>query len=226
MDQFCTNVHEAFVALKQKHADKPDKELMTLAVSVVDQSHKEHGLAGLVKRPTEEDLEKMFKEKCLVEEGKEGPDIYLYTCYPEGDDPKSNTAGFTTYQLEQFAKVHQGLPVYLNHETSIPVGVTVVGGVNKKGEMMGGMVFHNTPLGKLAHELVEKGGIRGVSLGADHQPQMVNGVLQYTHAVPTEVSLCVLGDQKGTWIRYKMPWGERMRGPDAQLTEFSNSLNI
>lgn len=228
VDQFVKDVFDTTESLKKLNvSDSPDM-LLKSAVSIVDESYRENGMPGFVKQYTPEDLENMIQTKCIKAEGTEGPDVYLYTCTVKGDDPKSNSGAYTSHQLMDFAENHHGLPVYLNHETKglDPVGFTVGGGVNKTGELMGGFVLFDTPLGRLTHELVEKLGVRGVSLGASHKYQMIDDdTPMLTHSAPTELSICFLGDQPGTWIKYKLPWSQRSKGENAELIEMG-PINI
>lgn len=225
VDQFVEDVFVTAEALKEKGVADTVKSALVASVQIVDSAHKKNGFPGLVRSFDQEDLERDLATKCIKGEGSDGPDIYLYTCYTEPDDPKSNTGGFTTHQLEEFAKVHHNLPVFLAHYRQLgPIGTTVGGGVNKEGALTGGLVFFDTPFGKLAHEMVEKMGVRGVSLGSSHKEQIVDGVPVLTHACLTEVSLCCLGDQKGTWIKHKLPWNQRSMGANARLISMQPSI--
>jgi hypothetical protein len=228
VDQFVKDVFETTETLKQLNVSDSTDMLLKSAVSIVDESYRENGIPGIVKQYTPEDFEALIQNKCIKQKDAEGPDIYLYTCTAKGDDPKSNSGAYTTHQLLDFAENHQGLPVYLNHVTKglDPVGFTVGGGVNKSGQLMGGFVLFDTPLGRLAQELVETLGVRGVSLGASHKYQMIDeDTPMLTHSAPKEVSICYLGDQPDTWIKYKLPWSQRAKGQNADLIEMG-PINI
>jgi hypothetical protein len=184
-----------------------DRELLVKeAIKIVDKAYQEAGEKGVLPRTQ---LEEQLLKGCIVEQGKAGPDLYVYTCYTGPDPNDSNTAGFTEHQLDEFAKSHAGIPVRLNHH-NIPVGVTLVGGRNKKGDMMGGFVFYDTEEGRAVKSLMDKGFLRAVSLGARHLPQKIDGVTHYTHAGIEEVSVVALGDIKGTEVHGKIPWEQRM----------------
>ena len=200
-----------------------DADVLKTSISLVDQYYRDRGVASLINRKTS-DWELELEKACIPGMTGKGPDIYMYTCYPKGDPNDSNTAGFTEYQLSEFAKSHRGLTVYLNHEKDLgPVGITVEGGVGPKGQLMGGLVLYNTPLGKLTHFLIEKYGLRNVSLGAYHSAQMIDGVTHQTHAVPHELSLCFLGDQPGTVMHGKVSWEDRNKGESAKLITWEGS---
>lgn len=184
----------------------PRDVLVKEAIKIVDKAYQDAGEKTVL---TKTQLEEQLMKGCIVDPGKAGPDLYVYTCYTNPDPNDSNTAGFTDHQLDEFAKSHAGIPVLLNHE-KIPIGVTLVGGRNKKGDMMGGFVFYDTPEGRAVKSLMDSGFLRMVSLGARHLPQKIDGITHVTHAGIEEVSIVALGDIKGTEVHGKIPWEQRM----------------
>jgi hypothetical protein len=227
VEQFVEDVIYTSETLKKKEVAESDKAALVAAIQMVDAAHKDNGLPGFIRKANEADWEEHIQKNCIKGVGFDGPDVYCYAAYTEPDDPKSNTGGFTTHQLEEFAKTHHGLPVYLSHETHLgPIGITVGGAINKKGELMGGFVLYDNAMGRLAHDLIEKMGMRGVSLGSKHKQQVVDGVPYITHACVTEVSICCLGDQKGTWMKFKVPWAQLSKGADAEIIKMMPDLDI
>jgi hypothetical protein len=206
-----------FAMAMLQEAENPPPDIATTAVNLVDESYREEGREGILKKV---DWESKVLENALIEEGKQGPDLWVYTCYPKGEPDSSNNYMFTEYQLKQFSKTHGGLPLLFNHVDGLQAGVVLDGALNNKGELMGTFMLFNNDCGKVVKSLLEAKVLTSVSLGALHNPQQIDGITNITHAGLKEVSVCAAGDLPGTKLHGRIPW-ERRKDPSLNVADLT-----